>query len=258
MKQGCDLHTSTLNQHILYQFVKNGNLETHLDIIRKSYREKMDSMFVALEKYLPKEVKWTHPVGGMFIWVELPESIDTMDMFKRAIDKLVAYVPGTAFYPNGKGNNMMRLNFSKPSLENIDEGIEMFSGEKSGHKYSRYGNPTTDTVAKKIAQMEAYGLDIEAGAKLCSSGMAAISTLMLSFLKSGDKVLTQNDLYGGTNTFFIKMLQPLGIEIILMDLKNTDRVADILKKDPTIKMLYLETRHLQILLLKIENHELTN
>jgi methionine-gamma-lyase len=127
------------------------------------------------------------------------------------------------------------------AFDNIDEGIEMFSGEKSGHKYSRYGNPTNDTVAKKIAQMEAFGLDMEAGAKLCSSGMAAISTLMLSFLKSGDKVLTQNDLYGGTNSFFVKMLQPLGIEIILTDLKNTDRVADILKKDAAIKMMYLET-----------------
>lgn len=127
------------------------------------------------------------------------------------------------------------------AFENIDEGIEMFSGEKAGHKYSRYGNPTTDTVAKKIAQMEAFGLEIDAGATLCSSGMAAISTLMLSFLKAGDKVLTQNDLYGGTNTFFVNMLQPLGIEIILTDLKNTDRVGDILKKDSAIKMLYLET-----------------
>ena len=127
------------------------------------------------------------------------------------------------------------------AFDNIEEGIALFSGEKQGHKYSRYGNPTTDTVAQKIAQMEAFGTDIEAGAILCSSGMAAISTLMMSYLKTGDKILTQRDLYGGTNTFFIQLLQPLGIEIILEDLKNTTKVADILRKDAKIKMLYLET-----------------
>jgi len=124
MKQGCDLHSSTLAQHILYQFVIDGRLDAHLEIIKKSYKEKLQSMYAAMEKHLPEGVKWTHPTGGMFIWLELPERLDTIKMFQRAVDNLVAYVPGTAFYPNGDGNNMMRLNFSKPSHEEIDEGMK--------------------------------------------------------------------------------------------------------------------------------------
>jgi len=127
------------------------------------------------------------------------------------------------------------------SFENINEGIDFFSGTKKGHKYSRYGNPTTDTVAKKIAQLEGFGLDVNPAAKLCSSGMAAISTLMIAFLKTGDKIVTQNNLYGGTTAFFKQILEPLGVEIILADLKNLEKTEEILAQNPSIKMMYLET-----------------
>ncbi len=126
-------------------------------------------------------------------------------------------------------------------FENIDQGIDIFSGKKKGHVYGRYGNPTIEVVAEKVARLEGFGMDIEPEAILFSSGMSAISTLMMATLKSGDKILSQGNLYGGTTELFAKILQPLGIELIMTNLKQLDKVEEILSKDPMIKMLYFET-----------------
>jgi methionine-gamma-lyase len=95
-------------------------------------------------------------------------------------------------------------------FENIDQGVEIFKNIESGHAYSRYANPTVDTVARKIADLETLGLDMKAEAVLTSSGMSAISTLLLGLLKSGDTVLSQGNLYGGTTELLSAILQPLG------------------------------------------------
>lgn len=126
-------------------------------------------------------------------------------------------------------------------FENINQGIDIFSGKASGHVYGRYGNPTMEVVAEKIAKMETYGLDIEAQCYLVSSGMSAISTLFLAMLQSGDKVLTQGNLYGGTTELLLKVLQPLGVETIMTNLQDLDKVESILKEDAAIKMIYFET-----------------
>ncbi|MBK8557987.1 MAG: aminotransferase class I/II-fold pyridoxal phosphate-dependent enzyme [Lewinellaceae bacterium] len=126
-------------------------------------------------------------------------------------------------------------------FESIDQGIDIFSNIESGHAYSRYANPTVDAVAAKIAQLESYGLDIEADAVLTSSGMSAISSLMLGVLKTGDKVLSQGNLYGGTTELLNAILQPLGIQTIYTDLKDLQEVEAYLKNDPAIKLLYCET-----------------
>lgn len=126
-------------------------------------------------------------------------------------------------------------------FDNLDEGIEIFKKEKEGHSYSRYGNPTIDTVAQKIASLEGYNLDKQVFGFLTSSGMSAISTVCLAFLKSGDKVLTQNNLYGGTTELLHKTLHPLGVESILSDLKDYDVVESYLKSDPSIKLMYIES-----------------
>jgi methionine-gamma-lyase len=127
------------------------------------------------------------------------------------------------------------------AFESIDQGIEIFKNIESGHVYSRYANPTVDTVARKIADMEAYGTDLEVEAVMTSSGMSAISTLVLGTLKTGDKILTQENLYGGTTELFKAIIQPLGIETVFMDLKNYKAVEKTLKKDKKIKLLYLES-----------------
>lgn len=127
------------------------------------------------------------------------------------------------------------------AFENIDEGIEIFANKKEGHVYGRYGNPTIEAVAEKIARLEAAGLDTEAGGLLFSSGQAAVSSMVMGLLKSGDKILTQGNLYGGTTELFLKLFQPLGIETILMDLHDLERVKSNLQQDESIKLLYCES-----------------
>lgn len=126
-------------------------------------------------------------------------------------------------------------------FENIGQGIDIFTGKEKGHVYSRYGNPTVEAVAQKIAMLETYGLPIESQAYLFSSGMSAITALLLSTLKEGDKVLTQGNLYGGSTELLLKIFSRLGIQTQLLDLKNLDLVESTLKKDTSIKLLYFET-----------------
>lgn len=127
------------------------------------------------------------------------------------------------------------------AFDDIEQGIEIFKNIESGHVYSRYANPTVDTVAAKIATLETHGLGLEAAAVMTSSGMSAISTLLLGVLKTGDKVLTQGNLYGGTTELLTAVFGQFGVETVLTDLKNLNRVEDVLRHDKKIKLLYCET-----------------
>ncbi len=126
-------------------------------------------------------------------------------------------------------------------FEDINQGIEIFKNIESGHAYSRYANPTVDTVAAKIAALESYGLDMKAWAVMTSSGMSAIATLLLGTLKSGDKVLSQGNLYGGTTELLKGIFSQFGIETVFADLRNLELVEKSLRDDKAIKMLYCET-----------------
>jgi methionine-gamma-lyase len=127
------------------------------------------------------------------------------------------------------------------SFDSIEEGMETFRGDRAQHLYSRFGNPTTDLVGQKIASLETFGSDIEAYGFMTSSGMSAISTLVAGLLKSGDKILTQGNLYGGTTELFLRTFKDLGIETILVDLRQPALVEAALQADSSIKMLYFET-----------------
>ena len=133
------------------------------------------------------------------------------------------------------------------AFDDIDQGIEIFRNIESGHVYSRYANPTVDTVAAKIAGLETHGLGLEAHAVMTSSGMSAISTLLFGILKTGDKVLTQGNLYGGTTELLTAVLGQFGVETVLADLRDLNRVEAILKNDSNnpryrnIRLLYCET-----------------
>ena len=126
-------------------------------------------------------------------------------------------------------------------FENINQGIDIFSGKETGHVYGRYGNPTIEVVAEKIARLETFGLESNAHCFLTSSGMSAISTLAMAILKSGDKVLTQGNLYGGTTELFTKTFHQFGIQTIMTDLKDLNEVENLVKNDPSIKLIYFET-----------------
>ncbi len=123
-KQATDLCTPPFTQRIAARYMEKGLIEKNIVAIVNSYREKRDGMLEALGKYMPKEVTWTKPEGGLFLFVTCPEYIDTNELFKKAIEKNVAFVSGTSFYCNGKGNNTIRLNFSYCSKETNIEGIK--------------------------------------------------------------------------------------------------------------------------------------
>ncbi|MFW5714186.1 MAG: PLP-dependent aminotransferase family protein [Brevefilum sp.] len=123
-KQGADLHTSTFNQYLAYQVANSEWMKSHICLIRKTYRERRDVMIKALEQYMPEGVQWTEPKGGLFLWVTLPKSINTAEIFTKAVEAKVAFVPGGSFHPVGGGENTMRLNFSNTSPEMTMEGIK--------------------------------------------------------------------------------------------------------------------------------------
>jgi len=124
LKQGADLCSSALNQMFAEEYIRLGYWEKNLDVLKRVYLSRRNAMLSALEKNFPEGSRWTRPEGGLFIWVTLPEFLDTEKMLPLAINQKVAYVPGTAFYADGTGANQMRLNFSYANEELIAEGIK--------------------------------------------------------------------------------------------------------------------------------------
>jgi 2-aminoadipate transaminase len=129
-KQAVDLCTSSLSQAIAAEFLKSGGMEGAIRRNRQAYARKAGAMLEALAAHMPRlpGLRWTAPQGGMFLWLTLPESMDADRMFKEALEADVAYVVGSAFFPNGGGHNTMRLNFSFPSEEEIREGVRRLAG----------------------------------------------------------------------------------------------------------------------------------
>ena len=133
------------------------------------------------------------------------------------------------------------------SYDDPEALMEVFSGEQKGFIYSRWSNPTIELAENKIAALEACGIThadgtpLQLTARMFSSGMGAINTLFMSVLKSGDKILAQENLYGGTSELLNKILSQQGVQPLLMDLKNLQHVEERVKQDPAIKMLYIET-----------------
>jgi DNA-binding transcriptional MocR family regulator len=123
IKQASDLHVSSFNQMVMYE-VASRLIDTHTTEIRAVYKRRRDAMLDALEKSMPKTVAWTKPQGGMFVWLTLPEPIDSAVLLKRSIDQArVAFVPGAAFFPDRSGRNSLRLSFSLNDPEITAEGI---------------------------------------------------------------------------------------------------------------------------------------
>jgi 2-aminoadipate transaminase len=123
-KQGADLHTGTFLQMVANDICQRGILRQHVKRLRQVYCRRRDTMLEALEEHWPQETSWTHPQGGLFLWVRVPERINTREFLTEALAAKVAYVPGYAFYPDGAGGeHTMRLNFSNANEEMINEGV---------------------------------------------------------------------------------------------------------------------------------------
>ena len=121
-KQSTDVHTSNLNQAIVDQYLRRDLLPAHIQNICGGYGAKMKQMLRCLESF-PAGVRFTHPEGGLFIWAELPEKIDAVQMLSAAVERKVAYVPGTYFCVDGGHMNTIRLNFSNSTAEQIETGM---------------------------------------------------------------------------------------------------------------------------------------
>ncbi len=124
VKQCGDLHTSTFSQMILLEYLRMGKLDGHIEKIRQTYGARRDLMIKSIEEYFPPEVEFTRPEGGLFLWLTLPEGMSAKEILPEAIEQKVAYVYGSPFFPDGGGENTMRLNFSNAGEEQIVEGIK--------------------------------------------------------------------------------------------------------------------------------------
>jgi len=123
-KQATDLHTNIFGQYILHQYLTTNEYEAHVEKIIALYKKQADAMLAAMEKYFPPYVKYTKPEGGMFVWVTLPEGVNALDKFSKAMEKKVAFVPGNPFYTDKESVNTLRLNYTNATPEIIEEGIK--------------------------------------------------------------------------------------------------------------------------------------
>ncbi|AAY80828.1 PLP-dependent aminotransferase family protein [Sulfolobus acidocaldarius] len=126
-KQNVDLHTPSFTQMIAMEAIKRGVIERQIPKIRQIYRHKRDVMLDAINKYFPKDARWSKPVGGMFVFAWLDKKIDTTKMLEEAVKRGVAYVPGASFYYDYSGRNTMRLNFSYPTESDLEKAIQILS-----------------------------------------------------------------------------------------------------------------------------------
>lgn len=111
-------------QRVTARFIEKGYMKSHISRIIDLYRPRRDAMLEALKTHMPEEVRWTFPEGGMFIWVSFDNGVDTDELFDRAIENRVAFIPGSKFYPAGTAKtNEMRLNFSYSAVDTIQEGV---------------------------------------------------------------------------------------------------------------------------------------
>jgi len=122
-KQAADLHTSSLDQRIVHRYLKDFDSEAHIERIRQAYGERYSIMDARLRETMPPGFTWTHPEGGMFLWVTCPEGVNTNELMHAAMARKVLFVPGQDFFPDTSGVRYMRLNFSNASPEMIREGI---------------------------------------------------------------------------------------------------------------------------------------
>ena len=122
-KQASDLHTSHFTQSIIYEYLKDNDIEKHINTVRDVYGKQCQAMLSSIKKYFPPDVKHTNPEGGMFLWAELPQNATALKLFDLAIKDKVIFVPGDPFYINKTGTSAFRLNFSCVDEETIDVGI---------------------------------------------------------------------------------------------------------------------------------------
>jgi len=123
VKQGTDLQCNTLAQMEIAKFLEMYDIDAHIEKIRKVYKRRRDLAIEVMEKEFPKEVTFTRPQGGLFAWIELPETMNARDVLEKSLEQNVAFVPGGSFFPNSARENTFRINFSNMPEDRIVEGL---------------------------------------------------------------------------------------------------------------------------------------
>ena len=129
VKQGTDLCGSAFNQVVVEHYFTDTPWQKTLRTFVNTYRTRRDAMLAALDEHFPPEASWTRPEGGFFVWVTLPDYVDTGSMLGAALEHGVTYTPGDGFFPDGKtGKNCMRIAFCYESPENLAEAVKRLAG----------------------------------------------------------------------------------------------------------------------------------
>ena len=126
-KQSLDLCPPVFDQYVAAEFLRSGSLDSNLSGSIELYKGKRDLLLSLLEKHMPAGVRWTHPEGGLFLFLTMPEGFDAVKFYDTALDAGVAYVAGEFFHPDGSGKNTMRMNFSFMTEEKITEGVQLLA-----------------------------------------------------------------------------------------------------------------------------------
>jgi 2-aminoadipate transaminase len=126
-KQAADLHSNFLSQRILYTYLKDNDIESHLQKIREAYKKQRDTMLDLIKNNFSPQIKFTQPSGGLFIWLTLPANLDAYTILSKAIEAGIAFVPGNTFFQDGKGKNTIRLSFSNYNEEEMKTGMVKLS-----------------------------------------------------------------------------------------------------------------------------------
>jgi DNA-binding transcriptional MocR family regulator len=119
---------SAFSQRVVTRYLSSCPWQEQIKVFRELYRERRDAMLDTLTTQMPEGVTWTKPAGGFYVWLTLPDGLDSKVMLPQAIGDRVAYVPGTAFYADGSGAAHMRLSYCYPTPERIRDGVSRLGG----------------------------------------------------------------------------------------------------------------------------------
>jgi 2-aminoadipate transaminase len=142
-KQSADVSANVLGQRIAHEYMVKGHIDPQIEKIRSIYSRKMEIMLAGMSEFMPDDLSWTRPEGGMFLWVNLPGWMDSSELLKKALKKRVAFVTGKAFFADPReGNNSLRLNFTHPSDEMITEGLRRLGSVVNQELVSKWDRPS--------------------------------------------------------------------------------------------------------------------
>ena len=125
VKQGTDLQCNTIAQMTIAEYLKRYDIDKHIGKIVEVYKKRRDIAIKCMERYFPDNIKFTHPEGGLFTWIELPEGISAREILSKCLERKIAFVPGGSFFPNGNRENTFRINYSNMPEDRIEKGLKI-------------------------------------------------------------------------------------------------------------------------------------